>query len=309
MKDYVCVIGGANIDISSTSFNPLILHDSNPSKTTLSLGGVARNVAENLSRLGADVEFITVIGSDAYAAQIELSCKELGISTAHGLRRNCATSTYLCINDEKGDMFVAASDMEILSALDMDFLSTKKSVIDNAKAVIIDTNLSAELIEYITSSAKAPVFVETVSANKTKKIVGHKGGFAVKPNLIETEILAQMKISSDADLELAAEKLHGLGYEWVAVTLGERGAFYSDGKTNGFVKQTVNNIVNTTGAGDSFFAALVWGFTKSLDLKTCCVLGNRAAALTLMSEHTVNPSLAPDKIVQNLFKKVNNYEK
>lgn len=299
MENYVCVIGGANIDISSAAYGPLILRDSNPSKISFSQGGVARNIAENLARLGSAVEFITVLGTDAYAGEIERSCGELGISLAHGKKVSCGTSVYLCVNDEKGDMFVAASDMEILSGLDKLFLTEKKRVLDNAAAVVADTNLTPEALEYILNQSKAPVFMETVSANKVKKLRGLAGAFAVAPNIIEAETLTQTKISCDADLSAAAEILHRAGYKWVVITLGERGAFYSDGRVAGIEKQSaVKNIINTTGAGDSFFAALVWGFSKNLDIKTCCVLGNRAAALTLNSPRTVNPMLSADKIYE-----------
>ena len=52
---YAVVIGGVNIDIGGHSFQPLIPADSNPGKISVSLGGVGRNIAHNLSLLGTDV--------------------------------------------------------------------------------------------------------------------------------------------------------------------------------------------------------------------------------------------------------------
>ena len=55
---YVCVIGGANIDIIGTPKAGLSKNDSSPGKISKSLGGVARNIAENLSKLDIKVELI-----------------------------------------------------------------------------------------------------------------------------------------------------------------------------------------------------------------------------------------------------------
>ncbi|HPG92897.1 MAG TPA: carbohydrate kinase family protein, partial [Clostridia bacterium] len=260
MKDYVCVIGGANIDISSTSFAPLIKYDSNPSKTTLSLGGVGRNVAENLARLGVKTKFLTAFGNDIYAEKIQLSCKELGIDTKDSLTTICPTSTYLCINDNNGDMYIAASDMEILNLINEDFLRSKMDVLNNAQAVAIDTNLSPQAIDFVLKNCKAPVFIETVSVNKTKKLHGLGGAHTIKPNVYEAQEITGIKIKKQKDLQKAAEILHKNGYKNVVITLGEKGAFYSNNKTVGLVWEKADKIVNTTGAGDSFFAALLWAY-------------------------------------------------
>src|SRR5690554_6789521 len=104
-RNYVSVVGGANIDIIGTPYNALNSNDSNPGKTILALGGVARNIAENLSRLDVMVEFITVLGNDSHSREIVDSCNELDISLKHSLTMdNERTSTYLCINNELGEM-------------------------------------------------------------------------------------------------------------------------------------------------------------------------------------------------------------
>jgi len=296
MKDYVCVIGGANIDISSTAFAPLIKCDSNPSKTTLSLGGVGRNVSENLARLGVKTKFLTAFGNDMYADKILDSCKGLGIDTSDSLKTDNPTSTYLCINDNNGDMFIGASDMEILNLIDVDFLRSKLELLNNAKAVAIDTNLSKSALEFVLNNCAAPIFIETVSVNKTKKLHGLAGAHTIKPNIFEAGELVGMKIKTQKDLQKAADILHKLGYKNVVITLGEKGAFYSNKKSVGLVWEKADKILNTTGAGDSFFAALIWGYVCGYDLKTACQCGNKAAIMTLASDKAVNPDITAEKI-------------
>ena len=75
----VYVIGGVNMDIAGTPAAELRGGDSNPGRVTLSPGGVGRNIAENLSRLGRRVSLITVLGDDAYAGAIREHCRNVGI--------------------------------------------------------------------------------------------------------------------------------------------------------------------------------------------------------------------------------------
>ena len=59
---YVVVVGGVNIDIGGQSFSSLVTADSNPGRISMSLGGVGRNIAHNLSLLGTDVRLLTAFG-------------------------------------------------------------------------------------------------------------------------------------------------------------------------------------------------------------------------------------------------------
>ena len=76
---YAVVVGGVNVDIGGRSFAPLVAADSNPGQVSVSMGGVGRNIAHNMSLLGVDVRFLTAFGDDLYAQRIAASCGELGI--------------------------------------------------------------------------------------------------------------------------------------------------------------------------------------------------------------------------------------
>ena len=107
---YAVVVGGVNIDIGGQVFRPLIGRDSNPGRVTMSVGGVGRNIAHNMSLLGMRVKLFTAFGDDIYARKILESCEELGIDTSTALRvPGEATSIYLYINDSDGDSIVAVS--------------------------------------------------------------------------------------------------------------------------------------------------------------------------------------------------------
>ena len=76
----VLVIGAQNIDIFAQSSIEYVLKDSNPSKIHLSFGGVGRNMAENLKRLGNDVHFLTVFADDFFAKAAKQSLIDMNIN-------------------------------------------------------------------------------------------------------------------------------------------------------------------------------------------------------------------------------------
>ena len=113
-KDYVVVIGAANIDIGGTPYKELIKADSNPGVINISYGGVGRNIAENLSRLGVNTVLIAAVGCDDLGEGLVNHCKAAGIDTDYILRDNKNNSSlYLYINDLNNDMAIALSDVNI----------------------------------------------------------------------------------------------------------------------------------------------------------------------------------------------------
>ena len=73
-KNYVIGIGAANFDISGRSINPLIDRDSNPGFMNISVGGVTRNILENISRIGYPTKLLSAVGDDS-AGQLILDCQ------------------------------------------------------------------------------------------------------------------------------------------------------------------------------------------------------------------------------------------
>ncbi|MDU5082922.1 PfkB family carbohydrate kinase [uncultured Tissierella sp.] len=297
-RQYVSVIGGANIDIIGTPYYDLNPNDSNPGRTTLTLGGVARNIAENLSRLGINIEFITVLGNDSYSREIEDSCKELNISLEHSqIMPNERTSTYICINNELGEMQVAISDMEIYKYITPSYLEKKLEIINGGAACVVDTNIPEESLEYLMDNSKVPIFLDTVSTKKTEKIKDSiRNVHTLKPNIIEAEILSNMKIITAEDLEKATSIILKKGIKRLFVSLGARGVYYTDGTIKGSILPIPTEIINTTGAGDSYIAAVAWAYLKDFDLEKSAKAGLAASYICVRSNQTVSKDISAQNI-------------
>ena len=84
-SEFVTVVGGANMDIQGFTFEKIIYNDSNIGSVKLSLGGVGRNIGENLIKLGVNTKLISVIGDDIYGSKILEEANLIGLDMEHSL--------------------------------------------------------------------------------------------------------------------------------------------------------------------------------------------------------------------------------
>ena len=256
---YAVVVGGVNVDIGGRSFAPLVEADSNPGRVSVSLGGVGRNIAHNMSLLGLDVRLLTAYGDDFHGERVAASCSELGIDLSHALRvSGGTTSTYLYLTDPAGEMALAVSDMSICGKITPAYLAANLQILQNAQVVVADTNIPAESLRYLAENCTAPLFVDPVSTAKAEKLRPILNRIhTLKPNRLEAELLSGVRISDREDVVKAADALSAMGVHRMFLSLGADGVYAAMGQQRLWLPTIPGNMVNTTGCGDAFMAALV----------------------------------------------------
>lgn len=291
---YVALVGGSSMDIIGYPDQDLFPGESNPGRVELSLGGVGRNQAHNMKLLGLDVKLISVFGEDMHADKIRYNCRDLGIDISYSLTvPNGVTSTYLSIIDLKGECKFGISDMGIINQLTPEILSKKMKVINKAKLCVVETNLCIETLEYLANQCQVPLFAEAISIVKARKLKGILDKIhTLRIDSTELESLVDFKISNDGDIKKAVKKLTDLGVNRVYVTLPSGEVYCAD--SSQFFKIPFLppvEIINKTGARDSFIAALAWAFINGLDLKQSSLAGLAASIICMASKHVVNEDL------------------
>lgn len=299
---YAVVVGGVNVDIGGKSFQPLVPSDSNPGTVTVSLGGVGRNIAHNLSLLGADVRLLTAYGDDQNGARIAASCSELGIDLSHALRvPGGTTSTYLYIASPQGEMAMAVSDMEICKKITPAFLATRLSLLQNAQVVVADANLPQASLEYLARNLTVPLFVDPVSTVKAKKLLSILPKIhTLKPNRLEAELLSGIPIHCREDAVKAADKLLALGVHRVFLSFGQEGVLAAMGQDRVFLPTIPGKPVSTTGCGDAFMAALVWAYLEGSDLTASARAGLAAGSIAMESAETIHPAMSAEALLRRM---------
>ncbi len=302
--DYAVVVGGVNMDIGGRSFAALVNEDSNPGAVSTSMGGVGRNIAHNLTLLGADVKMLTAVGEDAHGRQILSSCSELGIDLTNALRcSDCNTSTYLYIARPDGEMALAISDMQICERITPAYLESHLGLLQNARLVVVDANIPEESLAFLAENCTAPLFcdpVSTVKAVKLKPILNKI--HTLKPNRLEAELLTGIPVTDGASAEKCAKKLLEAGVKRVFLSMGAQGVYATDGEESFWQPILPAQMVSTTGCGDASMAAVCWSFLEGHSLKETALAAVAAGAVAMESNQTINPAMSAEAIQHKMYK-------
>lgn len=301
------VVGAANIDIGGFPAGMAVMGDSNPGRIRMSAGGVGRNIACNLARMGVETHMITALGADGFAGVIREDCRRAGVDLDGALVfEDAASSAYLFIADAAGDMALAVNDMDICARLTPEALEGRIPMLNRMDAVVLDANLSPETLAFLASRVEVPVIADAVSAVKAPKLKPILPRlFAVKPNAMEAGALTGIPITDRASAEAAARALRAMGANRAFITMGERGVCCAgDGQTL-FIPGEPVRMVNATGAGDAFTAALAWATLRELDLSQSALAGLAAASIAVEGVQTVNPDMSPSAL-ENRIRRIGN---
>lgn len=295
---YAVVVGGVNVDIGGRSFAPLVAADSNPGAVTTSLGGVGRNIAHNMSLMGIEVRLLTAYGDDLNGERVAASCSELGIDLSNALRiPGATTSTYLYLTDPEGEMALAVSDMSVCEKITPAYLAANLTVLQNAQVVVADCNIPAESLQYLAENLTVPLFVDPVSTAKAEKLRPILNKIhTLKPNRLEAELLSGVKIETPEDAARAADALTELGVHRMFISLGSEGVLAAMGDNKLRLPNIPGHMVNTTGCGDAFMAALVWAYLEGSDLEQTAKAGLAAGSIAMESAETINPEMSAEAL-------------
>lgn len=290
------VIGGANVDLKARSARRATSATSNPGHASMAPGGVGRNIAENLARLGDRVHLISVVGRDALGDNLLEHTAAAGVRIEHVARSNHPTGTYTAVLDVDGELIVAIADMEATAQLGAEQLHAARDVIATAGVLVLDGNLSREAFEHaLDLSEGVRTVFEPVSVPKAAGLKDAVDGRlqAVTPNRDELAALTDLPTRTDGQVRTAARALHDRGIELVWIRLGARGSLLSTGDAVLEIEALPTTVDDVTGAGDAMLAAFCHVLLEGGSAEEAARLGHAAAALTIASPHTVRPDLTP----------------
>ncbi|EEU9638107.1 pseudouridine kinase [Escherichia coli] len=294
-KDYVVIIGSANIDVAGYSHESLNYADSNPGKIKFTPGGVGRNIAQNLALLGNKAWLLSAVGSGFYGQSLLTQTNQSGVYVDKCLivpGEN--TSSYLSLLYNTGEMLVAINDMNISNAITAEYLAQHREFIQRAKVIVADCNISEEALAWILdNAANVPVFVDPVSAWKCVKVRDRLNQIhTLKPNRLEAETLSGIALSGRDDVAKVAAWFHQHGLNRLVLSMGGDGVYYSDiSGENGWSAPIKTNVIYVTGAGDATMAGLASCWVDGMPFAESVRFAQGCSSMALACEYTNNPEL------------------
>ncbi len=289
----ITVIGAANVDITASPIGRYVPCDSNPSRVEIAFGGVGRNIAHNLCLLGDDVRLFTVFGDDSIALSLRDDCRCVGMTVDPILEVAGARSNYfICVNDHNGEMQAGAADMELMQHLTPEMVAAHINSINASQAVVADCNLTEDILKYLVEHCTAPLYVDATSAAKAMKIRSllgkeRRSALIVKVNQAEAVALSGIR----GNVEAVARWFVEQGVTRIYITMGPRGVYCSDGGHSVSMPSETVTVVNATGAGDAFMAAVVHAELRGAPMEESCAIGIKAASIALQSLTAVNSEI------------------
>ncbi len=298
-KPYALVFGIAIYDIFGFSYATYRPYDSNPGKVKVSCGGVCRNIAENMSLVGTNTQFISILGDDEKGKDILRQAEKVGLDMSNTLIvHGGSTPTYMAILDENGEMVSAVVDTKLANEFSKEALSERASIIENAEYMFLGAD-NPPFIEHIvtTYQGKTKFVLDPVSAAKAARIKHLLHYFhTVKPNRHEAEVLCGFEVKTHEDARKAGAYLRGLGVQNVFISLDVDGVYYNDGKEEGIIKANALEVINVTGAGDAFVAGIGAGYMANKSTVEIVKYAIAMSNITIAHEETINPNMAADLV-------------
>lgn len=309
MEDgHVLVIGSAGTNIKAIPHQDMQFGVSNLGHIRNSVGGVARNIAENLARLEVPTILLTALGRDLMAKRVLRTCTRAGIDCTHVRRvKGARTGTNLTVLEPGGDLVTAITDFEIIDYVDSDYLLENEALFASAQMIVIDATLTDDALATVFELAAQ--YSVRVSADPTTPALASRlcpymsQLYLVVPNAAETAALCDSPgPAHDRDTATqAARSLVAQGAHIAVVTMGEDGLAYADGGGGGFIRAIKTKVVDSTGAGDAFSGAAIFGLLNGVPVDEAMRLGITAASLTLESRHTVLRELSQELLYEKLM--------
>ena len=301
---YVVVIGAANVDLHAIASAEPVAGSSNAGACEISPGGVGRNIAEVIARLGTRVHLVSVVGDDPLGSDLLRHTAEAGVDVTHMREREVRSGTYAGIVGPSGELVVAVADMAATDLISPLMVEAAASLIRGAQMLILDGNLLAATVRHalaIAAESDVRVVVEPVSVPKSTTLRPLLGPriHLITPTRPELAELTGLPAGTDAEVEAAVDALRETGVESVWVRIGPReGSFVVTPYGRWWVPGPDRDAeyIDLTGSGDAMLGAFAHALLRGDNRMDAVLYGHAAAALTIASRHTVRTDLTDELI-------------
>lgn len=288
MKD-ITVIGSNMIDLTTyIDRMPVAGETIEAPEFEMGFGGKGANQAIAAARLGSKVNFITVVGNDAFGQQQLENYRKSGISMEGikiGTKASGVAPIFVDPTSDNRILIIKGANNELTPAV----LDEKIDLIKNAKLIVLQQEIALETNYYaidLGEKFNVPVLLNPAPANDHLNIDYVSKVTFFTPNETELATLTGMPTTNLAEIKLAAAKLVEMGVDNLIITLGSQGALWVDRNHNEIVPGLKVESVDTTGAGDAFIGSFAHYFTEGEDISTALLHANEYAALSVTRKGT-----------------------
>lgn len=247
-------------------------------------GGSAANTMVGLARLGCKVGFIGKVAEDREGKMLLEDFRGERVDT-NGIitAKHGRSGTAMGFVDERGERALYI-DPGVNDTIGFDEINKEyafQTQFLHLTSFVGEKSFQTQkrLVETLPRNVKVSLDIGELYARRGLKALEPimSRTFVMMPNAKELQIL-----TGKVDFERNAEVLLEKGVKTVAVKLGNKGCYVTDGKENCMVERFKVKVVDTTGAGDAFCAGFLYGLISGKNLHECGRIGNFVASRGIM---------------------------
>ena len=307
MSKQIVILGSINYDITASAERlPARGETVAGSSVDMFGGGKGANQAVQSAQMGVPTAMIGQVGNDMQGTAVLEALKSKGIDCSRihvsdTSRTGCA-SIYVDPNGDNMLVYAPGANHHITKEM----IDNGRDLIDDAAVFITQTEINMDAMLYglkLAHEAGAVTILNPAPATPLPDEVFPLVDF-ITPNETESEFYTGI-LRSEMPIEEWKEKtarwFMDKGVKNLCVTMGEKGAFYSNGKESISVPAFSITAVDTTAAGDSFHGGLAYGLANGYDIETCLKIGSACGALSAMTLGAQN-SIQPEERVLAFLK-------
>ncbi|MBA4259277.1 MAG: hypothetical protein C0446_08935 [Chitinophaga sp.] len=280
---------------------PATTVDANITKTA---GGVAHNIAKQLSILGANVQLISVFGNDSDGDWLKQSCAAAGVKIDASITKEGISGRYSGVMNVDGSLYAAFLSNAAVEMVTPAHLEKNEALLLSAQYIMADANTSVESMDWLLQFSKRtgiPFIIEPVSVPPASKLknMNLEGLYMVTPNEDELPVMCSEKSFLT---QLQVEELLKRGVQNIWLHNGKQGSvFYNKDKAITLHAPDIE-VVDCTGAGDGSLSGFLLGKTLGKTDDECIKLAHTLSAEILQVNGAIVTHLSQEELLSRVSK-------
>ena len=300
----IAVIGTTFVDVKGYPFGKYVPAGRNAGRVVEVHGGVARNIAEDIANAGLASKLVSVVDESGLSDDLVNRLAERGCDISCIERADSGLGMWLAIFDETGDVVGSISRRPDESGIERILIDRGDEIVSQAESVCVDLDIDERILDRVLDLAQrygkevySPVTNIAIACERRELL---EKVACLVCNQQESGELFSTDFSDASPDEMRAVLpgyLAQIGLRRMVVTMGAQGSVFaqSDGRS-GWCPAEAVEVVDTTGAGDAFFACVAIGLTNGKSLEESCAIGTKLAASAISSEENVCGRFAPEDL-------------
>ena len=302
-KTGIVVIGSVFVDIKGYPLSTYIPKGRNVGRVVQVHGGVCRNVVEDIANLELRPTFVSLVDYSGTSADVLAKLERHRVNTEFIRRTDDGLGTWLAVFDNDGDVVASISKRPDLSEIGRIIDEQGDEIFAECDSIAVEIDMEPDILRKIFNYAKkynkgiyAVVSNMSIAMERRDMI---KETACLVCNQEEAGILFSEDYSDFTPEQMQAilvKRAAAARIPRMIVTMGAAGAVYAtmDGE-NGFCPAWKVDVIDTTGAGDAFFAGVTAGLTYGKSVGEACAIGTRLSASVITTKESVSPRFLPEE--------------